>query len=283
MKTLTDVGQAARSGDRDRFDAALFEDDPQLRERLFTLIAFNAELARTRFRASEPHIGLIRLQWWRDAVAEAAEGEPPRAHELAAPVSALVKAAPMGFPGELGKLIDAWERDLDPAPFASLEALCDHIHATAGRMMRLGGMLTLGRRPNAVEEAALAGCGAADGAARVLSATAALAAENRSMLPLAGASLASLLRGEPDAEAKQAARALGRFGAEALAQGEARAAQLDGETQAQLKPVLLARWRAERVLKLAQWEGGDLLRDLGPESPFRRRASLLWRGVFARF
>lgn len=280
---LSFSGASARAADPDRFEAALFEEDAALRERLFTLIALNAELARTRLRVTEAQIGLIRLQWWRDVVEEALTGAPARAHELAGPVHAMVAAAPEGFGAELIDLIDAWERDLDPAPFADLYGLILYLDATAGRMMRLGGRLALGRKPDGGEEAALSSLGLADGAARALAATPALAAQNRSLLPLEGPALASLLRGAPDEAAREAAQALARAGLTALARGETAAKALPGEAQARLKPVLLAAWRARRILTRAARPGCDLMRDLGPESPFRRRASLLWRGILGRF
>ena len=48
---LSQVGEAARSDDLDRFEALLFEDDEARREKYFTLIALNAELARTKTSA----------------------------------------------------------------------------------------------------------------------------------------------------------------------------------------------------------------------------------------
>ncbi len=59
----------ARKRDWDRFICTLFA--PQdLREDLFAILAFNAEIARTREVVSEPMLGEIRLQWWRDALAK---------------------------------------------------------------------------------------------------------------------------------------------------------------------------------------------------------------------
>ena len=110
-----------------------------------------------------------------------------------------------------------------------------------------------------------------------------MALENRALLPLGPQALASLLKGAPDAEARGAVQALARLGLEALDRGEAAARRLPSDTQARLKPVLLASWRAGRVLRRAGRADCDLFHDLGPESPFRRRVSLLWRGVFGRF
>lgn len=280
---LSEAGEAARAGDPDRFEAALFEEDLALRERLFTLIAFNLELARTRLRVSEPHLGLIRLQWWRDAIAEAEAGAAPRAHPLATPLSALIAAAPVGFAAETIRLIDAWERDLDAEPFASIDALRLYLEATAGRMARLGGWLALDGAPGGDAAAALDGLGLADGAARALAATPALAQAERSLLPLTGELLAAHLRGETTGPAREAAAALAETGLAALARGEAAAKRLPAPTALALKPVTLASWRAKRLLRAARRPGCDLFSDLGPESPFRRRASLLLRGLFSKF
>ena len=57
----------ARSGDPDRSLAASFA-PREARADLFALIAFNVELARIAEIVSEPGLGTIRLQWWRDAI-----------------------------------------------------------------------------------------------------------------------------------------------------------------------------------------------------------------------
>ena len=56
-----------RRHDWDRFICTLFAPEA-CRDDLFTLLAFNLELARTRERVTEPLIGEMRLQWWRDAI-----------------------------------------------------------------------------------------------------------------------------------------------------------------------------------------------------------------------
>ena len=67
------VRRIARSGDPDRTLAALFA--PRgCRADLFALYAFNVELARIAEQVSEPSLGAIRLQWWREALDRAADG-----------------------------------------------------------------------------------------------------------------------------------------------------------------------------------------------------------------
>jgi phytoene/squalene synthetase len=61
----TEIAKMVRRHDPDRFLTALFA-PPDKRDALLTLYAFNHELARAREVASEPHMALIRLQWWRE-------------------------------------------------------------------------------------------------------------------------------------------------------------------------------------------------------------------------
>ena len=61
---------------RDARPAALLRDlfaPAALRADLFALYGFAAEIARIPDQVSEPTLGEIRLQWWRDALQAAAE------------------------------------------------------------------------------------------------------------------------------------------------------------------------------------------------------------------
>ena len=75
-------------GDPDRFAAVMAAPMP-LRARLWPLYAFNLEIARAPWVTKEPMIAEMRLQWWRDVVAESA----PRAHEVAGPLQGLIGVA----------------------------------------------------------------------------------------------------------------------------------------------------------------------------------------------
>lgn len=81
------------------------------RERLVAVYCLNLELQRA-VSASEPMLGKIRLQWWREAVAEIVAGAAVRRHELslelarvAAGDGKLLKAA--------GDLIDRYDDVID--------------------------------------------------------------------------------------------------------------------------------------------------------------------------
>ena len=78
---MSAAADALRAGDKDRFLATLFA-DASVREDIFALYAFNLEIARVREIVSEPMIGEIRLQWWRDVLAGTRDAEAA-AHPVA--------------------------------------------------------------------------------------------------------------------------------------------------------------------------------------------------------
>ncbi|MEQ8965306.1 MAG: phytoene/squalene synthase family protein [Azospirillaceae bacterium] len=156
---LSACGRLARRYDPDRYLAALFA-PPERREALFALAAFNIEIAKTREAVSEPMLGQIRLQWWRETLngvfgapadgegsagAEGGQGaRAPRRHEVVEPLSAA--AARYGLDrAPLDSLIDARERDLeiDERPFATLDELEAYARET-GAPLVVAGLRVLG-------------------------------------------------------------------------------------------------------------------------------------------
>ncbi len=100
-----------RGADRDRFLAALFAPEPA-RSDLLALLAFDHELARTRTVTREPMLARIRLEWWREAVAEAAGGGKPRAQPIVELLSETVRRHGLA-PERLVALIDAREEEIE--------------------------------------------------------------------------------------------------------------------------------------------------------------------------
>jgi phytoene/squalene synthetase len=100
-----------RAADRDRFLAALFAPQPA-RSDLLALLAFDHELARTRLVTREPMLSRIRLEWWREAVAEAAGTARPRAQPIVESLSETVRRHGLA-PDRLTALIDAREEEID--------------------------------------------------------------------------------------------------------------------------------------------------------------------------
>lgn len=139
-----------RRRDRERYQTALFA-PVERRAALFALYAFNSEVARVRESVTQPMLGQIRLQWWREAVAAAYAGETVRRHEVATPFAAAIHEFGLSR-APIDRLIDARERDLDDTPPPTLAALEAHAEATSSGLVRLA-LEILGVRAAAAEAA----------------------------------------------------------------------------------------------------------------------------------
>jgi NADH dehydrogenase [ubiquinone] 1 alpha subcomplex assembly factor 6 len=137
-----------RSQDPDRYLTALFAGER--REALFALYAFNLEIARIREAVREPMMGLIRLQWWRDALAEIGQGKV-RAHEVVRPLAQAIADCGLN-PALFERLIAARERDLDPDPPPDLASLVDYARNSSGALSELA-LEVLGKPSPALREA----------------------------------------------------------------------------------------------------------------------------------
>jgi len=129
---MDDLDKHVRHHDEDRWLASRFAPAP-VRARLVAVYALNHEIARTAETVSQAAIGDIRLAWWREALAEIAEGKPARAHPMLQALARNDARSPAWAP-----LIEARGKDLDAAPFATWSELDDYVDATAGGVMRIG-------------------------------------------------------------------------------------------------------------------------------------------------
>ena len=132
---LSPVGALSRAADYDRYLSSVFA-PPARREALFALIAFKHEIARIPEAVSEPMLGRIRLQWWREVVEAAYAGEPTRRHEVAAPLAEAIRACNLDR-ALLDRLLDAREGDLEPDAPPDLAALEGYAAATGGSLAAL--------------------------------------------------------------------------------------------------------------------------------------------------
>ena len=129
--TLSYCAHHVRDHDHDRYLTVLFAPAAH-REALFALYAFNVEVARAREAVSEPILGQIRLQWWREAL-DGIYGGSVRAH----PVVEGLNAAVHGYgldKAAFERLLDARGADLDATPPADLPALEAYAAATSGAL-----------------------------------------------------------------------------------------------------------------------------------------------------
>ncbi|WP_259779886.1 phytoene/squalene synthase family protein [Aestuariispira ectoiniformans] len=131
---LSRCATIAKEKDSDRFTIAMLAPADK-REALFALIAFNHEIAKTGDTVSEPMLGQIRLQWWRESIDECFQDQPRR-HEVVIPLHQAIRNHDL--PEELfSSLIDKRECDLDNAGFANEEALLQYARATGGNLSEL--------------------------------------------------------------------------------------------------------------------------------------------------
>jgi phytoene synthase len=144
------VAALVRRHDHDRFQTALFA-PVERRATLLALYAFNYEIARVRETVSEPVLGQIRLQWWRESIAAAFEGGAVRRHIVVEPLTAAIRAHGLTR-AHFDRLIDAREGDLEKTPLASLDALEEYAEATSARLVYLA-LESVGVRDPAAEEA----------------------------------------------------------------------------------------------------------------------------------
>lgn len=121
----------ARRHDHERYLACLFAPADR-RDALLAVLAANHEIAKTAEVVSDPAIGRIRLQWWRETF-DGIDAGRPRHHEVAVPLAEAVLRHGLRL-DRLRAIVDAREADLDAEPPASIEALEGYAGATAGEL-----------------------------------------------------------------------------------------------------------------------------------------------------
>jgi len=130
----SNAADTLRGADYDRYLSAFFA-PASARPHLLTLYAFNYEVAKTAEAISQPIAGQIRLQWWRDRIAELYAGAAS-AHKLTNALGETIAAHTL--PRALfDELIDARESDLEEIPFADMASLVSYADATSANIMRL--------------------------------------------------------------------------------------------------------------------------------------------------
>jgi phytoene synthase len=141
-----------RRDDRDRWLASLFV-PREPRRHIHALYGFSLEIARVREIVSEPLLGEIRLQWWRDALEGAADAGEAKANPVAAAL--LDTIARFDLPkAPFLELISARGRDLYGEPMDSVAALEAYTEATCSNLLRLAALILDGEELAASREAA---------------------------------------------------------------------------------------------------------------------------------
>jgi NADH dehydrogenase [ubiquinone] 1 alpha subcomplex assembly factor 6 len=135
-RRLSHCAAEVREHDPDRYLATLFA-PADVREALFTLYAFDHEIARVRRVVSEPMAALVRLQWWREALDAIAADRPPTHPVVEAVHARWGRFAPLR--PRLEAALDAREQELSGEPPADLAAVEQRLAAGWGEIT-LGAM-----------------------------------------------------------------------------------------------------------------------------------------------
>ncbi|MGG7566346.1 phytoene/squalene synthase family protein [Rhodovulum sp. DZ06] len=258
-------------GDPERFAAARLAGESAWK--LHALYAFNLEVARIPGVVSEQLLGEIRLQWWRDVIEEIYAGKEPRAHEVVAPLSGVIREA--GLPrAPFDALLDARAQDVTGLKLSGGEALDGYLAATSGGLMQLAALALGGDQATGDVAREV---GTATGLGRMILALPALA--DRGAQPVEGMDAAALVRGQMPAALAEGLRGQAQAALARLAAARARRPEVVPEAL----PALLADWWAEPALKAAARPGFDLFGDAALESEFRKRGRLAWRAVTGRY
>lgn len=171
------VRRIARDADPDRAIATLFA-RADARDDLFALFAFNAELARIADQVTEPHLGAIRLQWWREAIERGASGEAT-GHPVADAFGDVLARRSLSRERIAG-LIDARTFDVGETVMPDTRTLDAYLFYTTGGLFALAAEIVgaEGEKRDLVAEFG----GRAYGLVRVMRSLPALAAKGRTYL-----------------------------------------------------------------------------------------------------
>ncbi len=241
--------------DPDRFMAAMAA-PVQARAVLFPIYAMNIEVARAPWVTQEPMIAEMRLQWWRDALQEIAEGPTVRRHEVVTPLSRVLSPH---LAAMLDEFVAVRRWDIYRDPFEDEEHFEAYLTHSAGSLM-VASAQALG----AADETVLRDFGYAVGVANWFRAIPELEARGR----------VPLLDGTPDGVRQLAERALDRMAA-------ARARRADVSDQA--RPALYGGWQADRVLRHVLAEPSRVAAGALNVGEIRRRVSLIWTATTGRW
>ena len=278
MAALSYCATQVRDFDNDRFLATLFADEA-VREDLFALYAFNLELSKIRETVSEPMIGRMRLQFWRDAMPGIAVGNPPK-HAVAAPLAVLAERGRLPAQA-MTTLIDAREIDLDEIPPADLSAIEDYAAQTSSTLMAAA-LHILGHDP-AEHDALLRSAGIATALVGLVRAIPFMASSGRVTLPAdlcrkAGLDPAMPHQWPQNPDVSAITMPLLRAAADHLKAARTKSGTLPRSALPALLPMSLA----AVYLRGLEKSGGDPARCQARPPGVQRHLTVLWRSVLGR-
>ncbi len=248
--------EIVRKGDADRFMSVMAA-PPDLRQRLFTLYAFNVEVARAPWASHEEMIAEMRVQFWRDVVAAIGEGRTAARHDLVGELRGLIKG--YDLPVDLFDEMAAARRwDIYRDPFVDTAQFERYIDHTSGHLIWL--------------------------AARLIGANDAVESAVRDYAY--GVGVANWLRAVPDLMARGRVPLVDPQDAAVSALARGALLRMDRAERRMLKPAasaLRSGWQARGVLKRAMRDPARVLEGHLAPSEFTRRGALLLKSMTRRW
>lgn len=222
-----------------------------MRDKLFPLHAFAIEVARAPWVTQESMIAEMRLQWWRDALAEIASGGLVRRHEVVTPLAEVLSP-------ETAVLLDGFVEvrrwDIYREPFETAEHFRDYLTQTGGVFYQTLAKSVLASDAGAVD------FGYSVAVANWLAAIPEL--ERRGRIPL--------LDGSPDG-----VRTLAKDGLRALGKGKSSMAP-------NARRAMLSGWQAEYMLRQAIKHPQSVAEGRLGQSGISKKLSLMTKAAFNR-
>ncbi len=274
------VLEVVRTHDPDRYVSMLFVPKPW-QFSLFTLYAFNVELARIADQISEPLLGEMRLEWWRGAIDTKGRGdageEERTGHPIADSMRMLMQATQLNKNLLLG-MIDARSFDVTDTIMPDRSALNAYLNKTAGALFLAASDIVAGGRVELAEKAAHVS-GQVYGLTGLIRSLPIHATQRKLYLPRAyfedfGVHIEDIFRGQESAELFKALDALKTEIREHLAGARKLISSFPSEMQRVFLPLVLI----EPYLEQHDRSGHRPLHDLIDQNPLARLWRL-WRGV----
>lgn len=204
------VRASVRAHDHDRYLSTLFA-PKEVRAGLMALYAFNADISRISETVSEPMLGEIRLQWWRDALENLDKGQSTGNPVADALGRAIIRhSLPKGL---LQGVIDARVFDLSGGPMPDMQAMKAYLQKTQGALFSLAVRIIGGAEAAAKTESLSQSAGLAWGLTGLLRLLPRHLSRGRLYLPQScfrdhGVNMERLFAGEADDNAQKALRTL---------------------------------------------------------------------------
>lgn len=181
-----------RAHDRPRYYATLFA-PAAIRDDLFAIYGFAAEIARIPDLVSEPALGEIRLKWWSDALVGAGAGEGEGATPALRAISSVMTKHRLPLT-PLEALIEARSADLYSDPPATVGDVEGRLGETESILFQMAAIVAGASGPEVADAAGHAGV--AYGIARRLAVLSSERARRRTILPADLMTVAGLSAGD---------------------------------------------------------------------------------------